>query len=103
MKESRANSQTAQQILSLLSEHPDKPMMAFEIARELGIKNTEPIRHAVNLLRYLGKPVCSWDEGYMFSEKKENIIRTINGMKSRMRSMQEAVDGLEGILRGQGR
>ena len=51
----------------------------------------------VNELRSAGVPICSDRNGYYIAKSREELDRTIVQLKSRVKKIQSAIDGLEAV------
>jgi biotin operon repressor len=56
------------------------------------------IRNIVNELRCEGYPICSDENGYYYAAKKEEILKSIYQLDSRMCKIAEAKNGLVNSL-----
>ena len=61
----------------------------------------ENLRAVVNHLRSEGYPVCSSYCGYWYSEKPEDIDKTLNHLEGRISGMMRAITGLKRIRSGE--
>lgn len=61
----------------------------------------ESLRAVVNCLRSDGYPVCSSCRGYWYSEKPEDIDKTLKHLEGRISGMQRAITGLKRIRSGE--
>lgn len=61
----------------------------------------ENLRAVVNHLRSEGYPVCSSYCGYWYSEKPEDIDKTLNHLEGRISGMMMAITGLKRIRSGE--
>lgn len=57
----------------------------------------EGLRSIVNYLRSAGFPVCSSGRGYWYSEKPEDIDKTLSHLEGRVRGINRAIKGLRRI------
>lgn len=57
----------------------------------------EKLRSTVNYLRSIGYPVCSSSRGYWYSEKPEDIEKTLTHLEGRIKGMNRAISGLKRI------
>ena len=55
------------------------------------------IREMVNELRSAGVPICSDRNGYYIAKSREELDRTIVQLKSRVKKIQSAIEGLEAV------
>lgn len=62
--------------------------------RTMGFGDGVHIRATVNSLRVNGYPICSSKNGYFFANSKQEILQTVNNLRSRMKSIREAYFGL---------
>lgn len=60
--------------------------------------NSRNIRNIVNELRCEGYPICSDDNGYYYAANKEEILKSIYQLDSRMCKIAEAKNGLVNSL-----
>ena len=51
----------------------------------------------VNELRNAGVTICSDRNGYYIAKSREELDRTIVQLKSRVKKIQSAIDGLESV------
>ena len=70
--------------------------MTQTLEERLGCKGTM-IREMVNELRSAGVPICSDRNGYYIAKSREELDRTIVQLKSRVKKIQSAIDGLEAV------
>lgn len=56
------------------------------------------IRRLINEARCSGEPICSCGKGYYYSEKEEDIIRTIDSLQGRIAKQEKAISGLKNCL-----
>lgn len=61
----------------------------------------ESLRAVVNCLRSDGYPVCSSCREYWYSEKPEDIDKTLKHLEGRISGMQRAITGLKRIRSGE--
>ena len=67
---------------------------------ELYSIHKEKVRAVVNYLRSISCPVCSSSRGYWYSEKPEDIAKTLNHLEGRISGMNRAITGLKRINTG---
>ena len=56
--------------------------------------SSRKIRDIVNKLRCEGYPICSYDGGYYYAANKNEVMRSIRQLKSRIGKIAEAKNGL---------
>ena len=83
---------------TLESEHQgkDNAIVSRALEERLGCKGTM-IREMVNELRNAGVQICSDRNGYYIAQSREELDRTIVQLKSRVKKIQSAIDGLESV------
>jgi biotin operon repressor len=74
-----------------------RPLSSTEIKKRIGLSDVT-VRKYVNALRVLGYPVCSSRRGYYLSWDKDEILKTIDNLESRVMSMTTAINGLRLIV-----
>lgn len=57
----------------------------------------ERLRSIVNYLRSAGIPVCSSSKGYWYSDRPEDIDKTLSHLEGRVRGINRAIKGLRQI------
>lgn len=67
-----------------------------EICELFGVPK-EGFRSIVNYLRSVGFPVCSSSRGYWYSEKPEDIDKTLAHLEGRVKGINRAIKGLRRI------
>lgn len=72
----------------------DVKRKAKELANTHGIKDSE-VRFIVNYLRKNGVCVCSSQKGYWLANNNDEVVATIDSLKSRVFEIQKAINGLE--------
>ena len=85
-----------QKILEREHQGKDNAIVSRALEERLGCKGTM-IREMVNELRSAGVPICSDRNGYYIAKSREELDRTIVQLKSRVKKIQSAIDGLEAV------
>ena len=85
-----------QKILEREYQGKDNAIVSRALEEQLGCKGTM-IREMVNELRSAGVPICSDRNGYYIAKSCEELDRTIVQLKSRVKKIQSAIDGLEAV------
>lgn len=85
-----------QKILESEHQGKDNAIVSRALEERLGCKGTM-IREMVNELRSAGVPICSDRNGYYIAKSREELDRTIVQLKSRVKKIQFAIDGLESV------
>ena len=85
-----------QKILEREHQGKDNAIVSRALEERLGCKGTI-IREMVNELRSAGVPICSDRNGYYIAKSREELDRTIVQLKSRVKKIQSAIDGLEAV------
>lgn len=70
-------------------------------SKELGKRvdcSDREIRDCINLLRQMGVPICSSSKGYWYAADDFEIRQTMTRLRSWIKSMNIALDGLEKCL-----
>lgn len=83
-------------VVDFIKQHgtdENNPVSSKRITRELGTNDTT-VRKCVNLARCEGIPICTSHKGYFYSTDKNDILKTVNHLSSKIESMQNAIDGL---------
>lgn len=62
----------------------------------------ETLRGCVNFLRSSGMPICSSTGGYWYSEKPEDIQKTLSHLEGRVKGINRAIKGLKAIQENTG-
>ena len=83
-------------ITEYLIEHATKerPICSKALAAAFNVDGAR-IRYLVNSARQSGDPICSNYKGYYVAQSKAELICTIESIKSRIQTMNDAVAGLE--------
>lgn len=81
------------------SDGRQNPICGSAIAAALGISGIE-VRKRINHARNNGDPICSNAKGYYIAQDIAEIQETIDSLQGRIRSMEEAISGLQMCLRG---
>lgn len=55
----------------------------------------ERLRSIVNYLRSAGIPVCSSSRGYWYSDRSEDIDKTLSHLEGRVKGINRAIKGLK--------
>lgn len=71
----------------------DRKLNSQYLETEFNISGAE-VRAIINVLRRSGKPICSDQDGYWFSEDITEIRSTIDQLKGRICGMSAAITGL---------
>lgn len=74
-----------------------KAALSKQLEAAFSCKGTE-IRKCINALRSRGVPICSCADGYFYSDKAEDILKTVKQLHSRISKIEQAKDGLEQII-----
>lgn len=74
-----------------------KAIQSKSLALRLQISGRK-IRDIVNALRCEGYPICSDDGGYYYAANRQEAMRSIRQLNSRIEKIAEAKDGLTGSL-----
>ena len=85
-----------QKILEREHQEKDNAIVSRALEERLSCKGTM-IREMVNELRSAGVPICSDRNGYYIAKSREELDRTIVQLKSRVKKIQSAIDGLEAV------
>ena len=85
-----------QKILEREHQGKDNAIVSRALEERLGCKGTM-IREMVNELRSAGVTICSDRNGYYIAKCREELDRTIVQLKSRVKKIQSAIDGLEAV------
>ena len=85
-----------QKILEREHHGKDNAIVSRALEERLGCKGTM-IREMVNELRSTGVPICSDRSGYYIAKSREELDRTIVQLKSRVKKIQSAIDGLKAV------
>lgn len=94
--------QAAEVLEYLKTTHYDESIAVKSGAMcELFNLSKESLRAVVNYLRSDGYPVCSSYRGYWYSEKPEDIDKTLKHLERRISGMQRAITGLKRIRSGE--
>lgn len=83
-----------QMLLEREHQGKDNSAVSRSLEERLGCKGTM-IREMVNELRSAGVPICSDGNGYYIAKSRDELDRTIVQLKSRVKKIQSAIDGLE--------
>ena len=70
-----------------------KAIQSKSLALRLQISGRK-IRDVVNTLRCEGYPICSDDGGYYYAANRQDVMRSIRQLNSRIEKIAEAKDGL---------
>lgn len=86
-------------VLNFLKEEHNSEIDAVKsgIISELFNVHKESLRRIVNFLRSEGYPVCSSVRGYWYSERVEDIDKTLSHLNGRLIGMNRAIEGLTRI------
>lgn len=92
----------AEELLEHLKENHNSEKTAIKSGGicELYSIHKEKVRAVVNYLRSISCPVCSSSRGYWYSEKPEDIAKTLNHLEGRISGMNRAITGLKRINTG---
>lgn len=80
------------------SSGKDDPVCSKEIASAFGVPRTT-VRRMINTARSNGVPICSCQNGYYITDKKDEIKETIKSLRGRIYKMECAIAGLEQHMR----
>lgn len=96
-------SEQADEILEYLKTTHYEEIRAVKsgVICELFNLKKENLRAVVNHLRSEGYPVCSSCRRYWYSEKPEDIDKTLNHLEGRISGMMRAITGLKRIRSGE--
>lgn len=75
----------------------EKAVQSRELENKFQVSSRN-IRNIVNELRCEGYPICSDENGYYYAENKEEILKSIYQLDSRMGKIAEAKNGLVNSL-----
>ena len=75
----------------------DHPIKGCDLASHFDITGVK-VRKAVNDARCSGIPICASSQGYFYSDSKEQIKKTIESMRGRIISQENAIAGLESLV-----
>ena len=81
------------------SERNAAPAARLEAALHM---SGSDLRRRVNRLRRNGIPIASGKSGYFYAQTAHEVYRTILQLRQMERGLQQAVEGLEGAMRGFG-
>lgn len=87
-------------IISYIKENSrghNYPISSSQISAVFQITGIE-IRKRINEARCSGEPICSCSNGYFYSEKEEDIKRTIDSLQGRIMKQENAITGLKSCL-----
>lgn len=56
--------------------------------------SSKQVRNVVSDLRQGGEPICSSNAGYWYSDKSEDIGRTITRLSEQVKNMSRSIEGL---------
>lgn len=86
-------------IIAYIKSHGDVPVSSTNLSEAFGKSGFE-IRKTINIARSEGYPICSCHKGYYYSEKSDELEKTIKSLTHRIESIQNAISGLKGRLGG---
>ena len=76
-----------------------EPISSRNVGLRFGHSDNRKERKAIENLRKAGYPICiGTNGGYIFSDKNEDLRRTICDLESRIYEMQTVCDGLQECL-----
>ena len=87
------------EIIEFIVASGNKPVSSYKLTELFGVSGV-CIRRIVNAARCSGYPICSCRKGYYYSTTNEDVQYTIDSLKSRIESIQGAINGLEKYLVG---
>jgi len=73
------------------------PISSSQISAAFNVSGIE-IRKRINEARCAGEPIFSCSNGYFYSEKEEDIKRTIDSLQGRIMKQENAISGLKSRL-----
>lgn len=79
------------------SKGKNDPVCSSQISKTLGISGFE-VRRLINAARCKGDPICSCGRGYYIAVDSQEILKTIEGLESRIAAMTKAKNGLQSSL-----
>lgn len=84
-------------VIQYIISNGDKIVSARQLAEMFMISDLD-VRTEINRARCEGVPICSCGKGYYYSEKREDIEKTIRSLQHRVSKMQSAMWGLSKSL-----
>lgn len=90
-----------EQILQILKRHhvgEEEAVIGKDLAFVACITESE-LRKIVNSLRSKSEPICSSHSGYYYANTKTEIRETVQHLKNRVSGINNAVEGLEQLLK----
>lgn len=95
---------TAYDLGEWLKDEHGSEKQAVKSGEICGIFNLhkETLRGLVNFLRCSGMPICSSSRGYWYSDKPEDISKTLSHLEGRVKGINRAIKGLKAIQENTG-
>lgn len=84
-------------VIEYIISNENKVVSARQLSEMFLISDLD-IRSEINHARCEGIPICSCRKGYYYSEKREDIEKTIKSLQHRVSKMQSAMWGLSKSL-----
>ena len=84
-----------ERLVNYIKKHgsKDNPIPNNKISTFLDISE-QMVRKKINKARCEGIPICASNEGYWYSDDKEDILDTVKSLMSRTISVNMAIEGL---------